>query len=59
MRPVERMTDDELASEWLATERTVNDPVDEEEQGFAVLRQLEIERELDRRESDLETHDST
>jgi hypothetical protein len=58
MRPATLMTDDELASEWLACERTVNDPVDEEEQGFAVLRQLEIEREQDRRESDREVHDS-
>jgi hypothetical protein len=58
MRPATLLTDDELASEWLAAERTVNDPVDEEEQGFAVLRQLEIEQEQNRRESDRDAHDS-
>lgn len=50
MRDVRQMTDEELQAEWLAAERVVNDPVDEEEQGFAILRQQDLEREQARRD---------
>jgi hypothetical protein len=58
VRPATQLTDDELAREWLAAQRAASDPVDDQEAGRAADRQLEIEQEQDRRESDRESHDS-
>lgn len=51
MLEVTEMTDDELTSEWLACERAIGDPVDDDQPALAEARQLEIEREQDRRDS--------
>lgn len=51
MKNVTDMTTQELFFEWLACEREGGDPASPESARTALVRQVEIEREQDRRES--------
>ena len=51
MKSVSEMIYDELVSEWLACERAVGDPIDDRQAAQAASRQLEVEKEQDRRDN--------
>ena len=51
MRNVADMTSQELTDEWLACEREQGDPASDASRQTALVRQVDIEREQDRREA--------